>query len=67
MKLIQMGSQYFWLWICIEPIHSFVLGIYILEERNILAAEKFIRTLVEKYGRHPVYTDGVHGIQKLAM
>jgi putative transposase len=33
-----------------------VLGIYISEERNMLA-EKFIRSLVEKYGKHVVYTD----------
>ena len=56
--VIQIGSQHFWLWFCIEPIHSSVLGIYISEERNMLVAEKFIRSLVEKYGRHPVYTDG---------
>ncbi|HSF00441.1 MAG TPA: hypothetical protein VLA48_06050 [Nitrososphaeraceae archaeon] len=47
-----------WLWLCIEPIHSSVLGIYISEERNMIVAEKFIRSLVEKYGRHTVYTDG---------
>jgi transposase-like protein len=35
-----------------------VLGIYISEERNMLVAEKFIRSLVEKYGNHTVYTDG---------
>jgi putative transposase len=34
-----------------------VLGIYISEERNILVAEKFMRSLVSKYGRHVVYTD----------
>ena len=56
--VIQIGNQHFWLWFCIEPIHSSVLGIYISEERNILVAEKFIRLLVEKYGRHTVYTDG---------
>jgi putative transposase len=56
--VIQIGSQHFWLWFCIEPIHSSVLGIYISEERNMLVAEKFIRSLVEKYGRHTVYTDG---------
>ena len=33
-------------------------SIYISEERNMLVAEKFIRSLVEKYGRHAVYTDG---------
>ena len=56
--IIQIGNQHFWLWFCIEPIHSSVLGIYISEERNMLVAEKFIRSLVEKYGRHTVYTDG---------
>ena len=56
--VIQIGSQHFWLWFCIEPIHSSVLGIYISEERNMIVAEKFIRSLVEKYGKHTVYTDG---------
>ena len=56
--VIQVGSQHFWLWFCIEPIHSSVLGIYISEERNMLVAEKFIRSLVDKYGKHTVYTDG---------
>ena len=56
--IIQIGNQHFWLWFCIEPIHSSVLGIYISEERNMLVAEKFIRSLVEKYGRHTAYTDG---------
>jgi putative transposase len=56
--VIQIGNQHFWLWFCIEPIHSSVLGIYISEERNMIIAEKFIRSLVEKYGRHTVYTDG---------
>jgi putative transposase len=35
-----------------------VLGIHISEERNMFVAENFIRSLVEKYGRHIVYTDG---------
>jgi putative transposase len=56
--VIQIGNQHFWLWFCIEPIHFSVLGIYISEERNMLVAEKFIRSLVEKYGIHTVYTDG---------
>jgi len=54
--IIQIGNQHFWLWICIEPIHSFVLGIYISEERNMLVAERFIQSLVEKYGRHTQFT-----------
>ena len=34
--VIQVGSQHFWLWFCIEPIHSSVLGIYISESRKCL-------------------------------
>ena len=56
--VIQVGSQHFWLWFCIEPVHSSVLGIHISEERNMLVAEKFIKSLVDKYGKHTVYTDG---------
>ena len=56
--IIQVGSQHFWLWFCIEPIDKSVLGIYISEERNMLVAEKFIRSLVENYGKHSVYSDG---------
>jgi hypothetical protein len=33
-----------------------VLGIYISEERNMTIAEKFIQSLVSKYGKHIVYS-----------
>jgi len=56
--IIQIGQKHFWLWFCIEPVHSSVLGMYISEERNMIIAEKFIRSLVAKYGKHTVYTDG---------
>ena len=56
--VIQFGSQHFWIWFCIEPVHSSVRGIYISEERYMLVAEKFIRSLVDKYGKHTMYTDG---------
>jgi putative transposase len=64
--VIQIGKQHFWLWICIEPVNSSILGIYLSEERNMLVAEKFIRSLVSTYGRHTVYTDGGtwYGIMK---
>ena len=42
----------------IEPLNQLVLGIHISEERNMLVDEKFIKSLVEKYGRHVIYTDG---------
>jgi transposase-like protein len=35
-----------------------VLGIYISEERNMLVAEKFIRSLVSNYEKNIVYTNG---------
>ncbi|HYJ01198.1 MAG TPA: hypothetical protein VEW92_03195 [Nitrososphaeraceae archaeon] len=35
-----------------------MLEIYISEERNMFVAEKFIRSLVSKYGKHAVYSDG---------
>ena len=56
--IIHVGSQHFWLWFCIELIDKSVLGNYISEERNMLVAERFIRSLVSKYGKHTVYTDG---------
>ena len=66
--VIQIGWKQFWLWICIEPIHKSVLGIYISEERNMFVAENFIRSLVEKYGRHAEFIQMVgHGILKLVV
>ncbi|MDR4512918.1 MAG: DDE-type integrase/transposase/recombinase [Nitrososphaeraceae archaeon] len=56
--IIQIGQKHFWLWVCIEPVFSSMLGIYISEERNMLVAEKFIRSLVSRYGKHTIYTDG---------
>ena len=56
--IIQIGNQHFWLWICIEPVHKSLLGIYISEERNMVVAENFIRSLIDKYGKDTVYTDG---------
>ena len=65
--IIQIGNQHFWLWICIEPVHKSILGIYISEERNMFVAENFIRSLVSRYGKHTVYTMMVvHGIHKHA-
>ena len=31
---VHIGSQNVWLWVCIEPVSSFVLGIYISEEKH---------------------------------
>ena len=55
--VIPIGTQHFWLWFC-KTNTSSVLGIYISKGRNMLVAEKFIRSLVESYGKHSVYSDG---------
>ncbi len=56
--LIQIGNKHFWLWICIEPVHKSVLGIHISQARNMLILSSFLKSLLEKYGRHTVYSDG---------
>ena len=56
--IIQSGNHHFWLWIAIAPVNRTILGIYISEERNMFVAENFIRSLVSKYGKHRVYSDG---------
>jgi len=43
----------------IESVDKSVHRIYISQERNMFVAQKFIRSLVSKYGKHTVYTDGV--------
>jgi len=45
--VIQIGSKHFWLWFCIEPIHSSVLGIYISEERNMFVARNLLDLLLK--------------------
>ncbi|MEM1976141.1 MAG: DDE-type integrase/transposase/recombinase, partial [Candidatus Caldarchaeum sp.] len=47
-----------WVWVAYEPYSRRTLGFWLSWSRNSLQAETFLRTLVEAYGRHPVYTDG---------
>ena len=57
--MIQIGDTKAWLWVvAVEPIHRVVLGgVYISRHRNMLVAEHFLYSLVEKYGVHTVYSD----------
>ena len=61
-------SEHFWLWICITCTQLCLK--LISQKRNMLVAgEHLIRSLVEKYGKHTVYTQMVvveHGMQKHA-
>src|SRR5919202_4811595 len=56
--LIKIGSQYVWLWVAIEPNNKQILQMDMSFERTMLVAERFIASLLDKYGRHPVSTDG---------
>jgi putative transposase len=56
--LIKAGNEFVWLWIATEPSNKAILEMRISYERNILIAEHFTRSLVRKYGKQPVSTNG---------
>jgi putative transposase len=56
--LLKIGNQYAWIWVAAEPTDRVILDIRISFERTILVAEKFIKDLIKKYGKHPLSTDG---------
>jgi len=56
--LIKAGSDYVWLLVAIEPKEKMILGIRISIERSMLVAEQFIQSLIIKYGKHNISTDG---------
>ena len=51
-------KKYYLLWIAIEPVHKTLLGVHISEERNMLLAWQFLQSVIIKYGKHSVYSDG---------
>lgn len=55
---VKVGSFEAWVWAAIEPLHGMLLGVRLSRHQNILVAEAFLKGLVKRYGRHPVYTDG---------
>jgi hypothetical protein len=58
--LIKAGSDYVWLWVAaIDPRNKMILGNRIsIEEGSMLVAEQFIQSLIRKYGKHNISTDG---------
>jgi transposase-like protein len=54
---IRVGSQEAWLWLAFEPYGRFFLGFYLSRTRNILTAELFLQSLIDRYDRRPVYSD----------
>jgi putative transposase len=56
--LIKAGSDYVWIWVAIEPMNKMILGIRLSIERSMLVAEQFIKSLIRRYGKHNISTDG---------
>ena len=57
--MIKVGSELIWLdWVVIEPKDKEILSVDISKEQNMFVAECFISRVIEKYGEHPVSTDG---------
>ena len=55
---IKIGSKLTWLWIVIESLHKEILSFHISKKRNISIAKQFLSTIINKYGKHAVSTDG---------
>ena len=59
--LIKAGSELIWLWVAIiEPKDREILSIrHIKRTKNMfVASERFLSSIVNEYGEHPVSTDG---------
>ena len=56
--LLNVGSEYIWLWVAIDSKSKEILALSISKERNMFVAERFMSDLIKGYGRHPVSTDG---------
>ncbi|MDQ6723605.1 MAG: transposase [Thermoproteota archaeon] len=55
---IKTGSESIWFWVAIEPKDREILSTSISKERNMFVAERFLSSIVNEYGEHPVSTDG---------
>ena len=55
---LKVGSFEAWVWVAVEPIHRCILGVYLSRHQNMIVAQLFLKGLVERYGKHVVYSDG---------
>ena len=55
---VRVGSFEAWVWVAVEPVHRYILGVHLSRHQNILVAQIFLKSLVERYGKHAVYSDG---------
>ena len=56
--ILQVGPEYIWLWVSIEPENGQILAQDITQKRNMLIVERFLSGVVRYYGNHPISTDG---------
>jgi len=55
--MVKIHGEEAWVWVAYEPYQRRFLALDLCWTRSSLSAEHFLRRLVERYGRHPVYTD----------
>ncbi len=57
--IVKTDSELIWLQVVIEPKDREILSFHKSKERNMfVASERFLSSLVNDYGEHPVSTDG---------
>jgi len=62
--LVMIGYTYMWIWVAMEPESKHILAVTVSKERTMLIAERFILSLTNRCGIHPVSTEmvvrGIH-------
>jgi len=56
--MVNLGGTPAWIWVAFEPDLRAMLDFHVSWRGNSIDAYLFIRRLVRKYGRVPIYTDG---------
>ncbi len=56
--MVRVGGVEGWIWVAYKPYQRRFLGLWFSWVRSSMTAEAFLRQLIKRYGRHPVYTDG---------
>ena len=56
--MVDLGGTPAWIWVAFEPDLHAMLDFHVSWRGNSIDAYLFIRRLVHKYGRVPIYTDG---------
>jgi putative transposase len=55
---IKVGSELVWLWVIIELESKKIIGMSLSKGRNMFVAERFISSVIQIHGKHPISTDG---------